>query len=116
MHVYPCLHVWWDGGINRFQAFWIGGSSICASHLWDQQNEGVNFAHFLNFWFPKLRSPVCKRDLGLKNAKLRSSFWVHNNYIIVMGVGNLPGNIKMEITDVKLAFGPFHHGYIKNHI
>ena len=34
-------------------------------------------------------------------------------YVIVMGVSNLIAEI---ITDVKLAYGPVHHGYIKNHI
>ena len=38
-------------------------------------------------------------------------------YVIVMGVSNHSRSIKMEvIADVKLAYGPVHHGYIKNHI
>ncbi len=40
-------------------------------------------------------------------------------YVIVMGVSNPSGSIEMEtsvLMAMKLAYGPVHHGYIKNHI
>ncbi len=37
-------------------------------------------------------------------------------YVIVRGVNNHSGSIKMEIMAMKPAYGPVHHGYVQNHI
>ena len=67
------------------------------------------------YWIPfmcHLRLSVWQIDLGLKIFRLRFSFWPH------MLLSWVPVIIlrALIIVAMKLAYGPVHHGYIKNHI
>ncbi len=66
-----------------------------------------------------LKTECMQEGLRVKNIRLLFSFR-HINYVIIMGISNLPGNIEMETSSViclslsfamKLTYGPVLHGY-----